>query len=31
MAGTLVRITTPLDDPSRSYHRLLGFVEALES
>lgn len=31
MVGTLVRITTPLDDPSRSYTRLLGFVEAFES
>lgn len=31
MAGTLVRITTPLDDPSRSRDRLLGFVEAFES
>ena len=31
MAGTLVRITTPLDDPLRSSARLLRFVEAFGS
>ena len=28
MSGTLVRISTSLDDPARAHQRLLGFVEA---